>query len=396
MKIDLEVQHLCTEYLRGIPYYILNLAENLVRRENNEYSISFFDYKGERGNRRYIQKYVDEALLEKLSIHECQDLSYRTIMDSNVNGDASEYDEKSYQEYMSSDADITHFTQSLYIPLNIRGKAIVTVHDVIPLLPTARKYCLENSIKAFKNAMRYLEENEDIEIISDSLATKKDIVKYTSISEDRIHVVPLAYDKAIHYPEKNEEILKKYNIDGDYILYLGVMDSRKGILEILEAFDMLKETYTNLKLVLAGQIHTIPFENGELLGDIIKRQKNIDDIILTGFVSNDEKRALLSSAMCFMFPSEYEGFGLPVLEAMACGAPVVTTDVSSIPEVGGDAAKYITPGNAKELANAVKELLDSKELRDTCIQNGFKQVEKFSWDKTAELTEEVYLKVYSR
>jgi len=105
---------------------------------------------------------------------------------------------------------------------------------------------------------------------------------------------------------------------------------------------------------------------------------------------------LLSDAAAFLFPSEYEGFGLPVLEAMACGSPVITTNVSSLPEVGGDAAIYVSPKNPEQLAVEIVRLLNSESLRNEYIQKGFEQVKKFSWKKTAQMTEEVYEIAYRR
>ena len=397
MKINIEVQHLCSENLRGIPYYILNLVDALVKRNNNEYAVSFYDYNSERGNYKYIEKYLSQDTIKKIDVHECNEISYKDVMASNITGDRTIYNGKTFAEHMKIDADIEHYTQSLNLPFNIEGKAIVTVHDVIPLLPNASEYCFEESIKAFKNVIRYIEDNENIEVIADSMSTKYDIIKYTKIQETRIHVVPLAYNEELHFHEKNDEILHIWNLENEnYILYLGVMDSRKGIIEVLEAFSLLKERFADLKLVLAGKMHKIPFKRGVALEDIVNEHKYLSDIVITGFVSDKEKRALISSTKVFLCPSKYEGFGLPVLEAMACGAPVVTTNISSLPEVGGDAALYVTPGDSSELASVVSELLNSEELRQSCIKKGLEQCKNFSWNKTAELTEKVYLEVANK
>ena len=219
------------------------------------------------------------------------------------------------------------------------------------------------------------------------------MVKYVGIKDERIHVVPLAYNSEIHYVEKNPDVLVKFGIDSSYILYLGAIDSRKGIFDILKAFEYVKDKHPDMKLVLAGGINTA---EESAICDRVRELNAREDIIFTGFVSDDEKRALLSSAEVFLFPSEYEGFGLPVLEAMACGAPVITTNVSSLPEVGGDAVMYVTPKQPQELAEAIEQMLSSESLRQDYIARGFEQCKKFSWDKTAEMTEEVYKIVYDR
>ena len=392
MKVNIEVQFLCTKVLRGIPYYILNLTEHLVARGRNDYSLSFFDYKRERENKVQLERYLKEATRRKIIFNECTSLRYDDIIKSNITGEKLEYMKWAYSESMNSDANIYHYTQSMYLPYNIKDKAVVTIHDVIPLLPDASKYCKERSIRAFKNNMNFLEENKSIQIISDSQSTKDDLIRYTYIDPERVHVVPLAFDSEKHYPERNEVALKDMNIDGPFLLYLGAIDFRKGIVDILDAYKKIKTQYKDIKLVLAGGMdpNILP------VIEELKSYKYIDDVILTGFVTDDQKRILLSSAEAFLFPSEYEGFGLPVLEAMACGAPVITTDVSSLPEVGGDAAMYVTPKQPEELAAAIEKMLSSESVRQDYIARGFEQCKKFSWDKTAAMTEEVYKIAYNK
>ena len=393
MKVNIDIQFLCTENLRGIPYYILNIANSLVKRNENEYSLSFFDFNRERGNRAYIERYLKESTLKNAQILECAKLSFSDVIESNVSGDASSYNEISYDAYMNSDADIFHFTQSVNIPFNINKPSVVTVHDLLPILPQTTKYYKDYIVKSFSNCMNYIKENDKITIIADSQSTKNDMIKYVGMDGDRIHVVPLAYDFEIHYVDKNPDVLAKFGIDSSYILYLGAIDSRKGIFDILKAYECVKERHSNVKLVLAGGINTA---EESAIQDRVKEVNARADIIFTGFVSDDEKRALLSSTEVFLFPSEYEGFGLPVLEAMACGAPVITTNVSSLPEVGGDAVMYVAPKQPQELAEAIEQMLSSESLRQDYIARGFEQCKKFSWDKTAEMTVEVYKMVYKR
>jgi len=393
MKIDIDVQFLCTENLRGIPYYILNVVNFLVQRNKNEYSLSFFDLNHERGNHGYIERYLKPETLEGVQILECDELSFSNVIESNVTGDAASYNEISYDAYMNSDADVFHFTQSVNVPFNITKPSVVTVHDLLPILPQTTKYYKDYIVKSFSNCMNYIKENDRIIVIADSESTKKDMIEYVGITAERIHVVPLAYDPEIHYVDKNSDVLLQFGLDSPYILYLGAIDSRKGIFDILKAYESVKEKCQNVKLVLAGGINTA---EESLIQDRVKELNAREDIIFTGFVSDDEKRALLSSAEVFLFPSEYEGFGLPVLEAMACGAPVITTNVSSLPEVGGDAAMYVTPKQPEELAVAIEKMLSSESVRQDYIARGFEQCKKFSWDKTAAMTEEVYRVVYNK
>ncbi len=393
MKVNIDVQFLCTENLRGIPYYICNIAESLLHRNRNEYTLSFFDLNHERGNRRYVEKYLSKEVQQRAYINECSKLSFSTIIDSNIMGKATAYDYASYREWMNLDADIHHFTQSVNIPFNIDKRSIVTVHDLLPVLPGTTLYYKDYIVKAFENCMKYIRENKWIDIIVDSMSTKKDVMQYYNFSEDRVHVVPLAYDPRICYVDKNLQMLQQMGIDGPFLLYLGAIDSRKGIFDILKAFELIKQKNSEIKLVLAGGMNAA---EESLIYQKIGLYNACEDILFTGFVDDKTKRVLLSSAEVFLFPSEYEGFGIPILEAMACGTPVITTNVSSLPEVGGNAAMYVTPKKPEQLAAAIERMLYSENLRQEYVAKGFENIKNFSWDKTAELTENIYETVYNR
>ena len=388
MKVNIEAQWACVKRknLRGIPYYIINVVKSLAARERNDYSISFFDFDKERDNRSYIDEYFGMEALRKLSVFECNSLNYKTIIDACASGVHTAYDTIPYSSYIGADADVFHFPSHQALPLNVPGRMVVTVHDTLLFLPKHADLYGRESRMAFENIMRYITHRKDVILIAVSQSTKNDIQFYTDISPKRIIIVPEAYDRATHFPERNDEMLSAMGIDAPFLLYLGGLDFRKGIIDILDSFEMLKPKYRELKLVLAGYL-------SPTVTPIIDRLSNyrfIKDVIMPGFVSDDQKRALLSSALVFLFPSEYEGFGLPVLEAMACGSPVITSNVSSLPEVGGSAALYVTPNAPEQLTAEIERLLNSEGLRRECIEKGFEHVCGFSWDKTAELTEEVY------
>ena len=386
MKINIETQALCRprHRLRGIPYYAINLIEELVRRNQHEYSLSFFDYQKEQNYRQNMHDFIAPEIMDKMKVYECNSISYDTILNANKASEWASYAHKSYSQYVGGKADVYHFPNPFEVPFNVDGKTVVTIHDCIAMIKNIQFN--ENSRKAFQATIDFITPREDIDIITDSQSVKVDLMNLTTIKDKRIHVVPLAYDTAVHYPERNVAELKRLGIDCPYILYLGVLDFRKGIVNILDAFEMIKPKFPDLKLVLAGDLN--PFVTS--IPERLKDYKYIDDVIRTGFVSDEQKRFLLSSAEVFLFPSEYEGFGIPVLEAMACGSPVITTNVSSLPEVGGDAALYVTPKQPEELAAAITRVLDSPSVRGLLVQKGFAQAKQFSWSKTAELTELVY------
>ena len=386
MKVNIETQALCRprHRLRGIPYYAINLIEELVRRNQNEYSISFFDYNKEQNYRQNMYDFIAADVMKQLDIYECNSLSYDTILNANKASDMSVYAKEPYSHYIGGTADVYHFPNPFEVPFNVDGKTVVTIHDCIAMMQNIQFN--ENSRKAFQATIDFLELREEIAIVTDSQSVKDDLMNLTTIKSSRIHVAPLAYDTQIHYPQKDDAVLRELGIDGPFILYLGVLDFRKGIVNILNAFEIIKPMFPDLKLVLAGDLN--PFVTS--IPERLDGYRYIDDVIRTGFVSDEQKRVLLSSAEVFLFPSEYEGFGIPVLEAMACGSPVITTNVSSLPEVGGDAALYVTPKQPEELAEAIQKILESDSLRSSLIEKGFVQTKQFSWSRTAEMMEKVY------
>ena len=388
MKVNIEAQWLCAppENVRGIPIYIIKLINSLVLRNNNKYSISFFDPHGEWNSLKYMYDYIGGEALSNLEAFECNSTSHNMIIDANIAGRPSLYDAVPYSVYTGARADVFHFPSPHTIPFNVDGRMVVTVHDMIPILSRFSGYCGKIVCAATDASVRYMEKQKDIILIADSQSTKNDIVEYSCISPERVHVVPLAHDKSIHFPERNIGMLSEMGIHTPYLLYLGALDLRKGIVDIIDSFEIIKPKLGELKLVLAGQLDSA----AEQMYDRLACCRYRDDVILPGYVNDEQKRALLSSASIFLFPSEYEGFGFPVLEAMACGSPVITTNVSSLPEVGGDAAVYVPPRCPDQLAYEIERLLGCESLRNDFIQRGFAQSAKFSWDKTAKMTEDVY------
>lgn len=381
-KVNIEIQLLAVpqDKIRGIPIYIIELINKLEKRHINEYSYSFFDYKKRRDNKRTICSYLDGGYNYK----ECNDLSYRDIMDAILNDNHYLYGK--YTDYFGYKADIYHFPYSGHLPHNVDGNVVVTVHDILPVIEPFNIYFTKEQQVRFDNSMRYIANHKDILLASISNATKDAVIQHYNIDESRIFVTPLGYNDSLYGVSKEKDVLKKYNISSPYLLYLGALDPRKGIDVILKAFDRINNK--DVKLVIAGASDSSFF-------DIIREVsccRRKDDVILTGHVSEIDKRDLMANADVFLFPSLYEGFGLPILEAMASGTPVITTNVSSMPEVGGDAALYIEPGNVEQLAENIDFLLMNKVQCENIILKGLKRCKEFSWDRTAELTEMIYEK----
>lgn len=210
-------------------------------------------------------------------------------------------------------------------------------------------------------------------IFTISLASKNDIIKEYKLPEDRVVVT---------YPGLKLLSAKPKMTKGNYILFVGTLQPRKNIVKLIEAFSKLKTNHPDLDLLIVGK-------KGWLFEDILKAPKKFnvsDSVKFKDFVSDLELVSLYKNAQCFVLPSLYEGFGLPVLEAMKYGCPVITSNVSSLPEAGGNAALYVNPEDVSDIKEKMEKILSDKKLRDEMIKKGYEHVKKFSWEKTARET----------
>lgn len=225
-----------------------------------------------------------------------------------------------------------------------------------------------------------LVKRESAMVIAVSEATKRDLVELLGLEEKKITVIYEAagdqFRPKFWGTSRSRAVLKKYGISRRYILALGTREPRKNLKLVVEAFNKLK--YQDVKLVIVGK-----FGWGE---DI----RPADNVILVGYVPQSNLPFIYSSAEVFVYPSLYEGFGLPVLEAMSCGVPVVTSGISSLPEVAGEAAVLVNPVRLEEIATGIQVAIKN---RDRLVAMGLKQARKFSWEKAARETVSVYKKV---
>ena len=387
MRINVDVQSMTYQNFRGIPVYTRELLNQLLLRQKNDYSASFFDYRRERNNREKIISNIEQEYREQLVLNECNTMNFQTLM-KNCQEGIEQILQYRYQDFFSWKADVYHYTNSSTIGAALPECSVVTVHDLIPLIYRGNGWFSSVAEERFLNSHLYLQQRTDVQLIADSEATKSDLINYLNIEEERITVVYPSYDEERMFPDEENTVLQKYGIDKPYILYIGALDPRKGINDLFEAFQYLGNRVRDYMLVLAGQ-------GGKDYEKEIERMRNssiADQIVFTGYISDDEKRQLFSHAEVFAFPSGYEGFGIPVLEAMACDCPVITTNISSLPEVGGEAAHYIPYHRTDLLAECLLEILTNNEIREQSIERGRKQREKFAWAQTAGLTEKVYNK----
>ncbi|MEM7343319.1 MAG: glycosyltransferase family 1 protein [Chloroflexota bacterium] len=231
-------------------------------------------------------------------------------------------------------------------------------------------------------------------ILADSHASKEDILEQLGVSDSQVRVVYLA--PAPHFQpaetwQQLVEIKKKYDLPENFVLYLGGYDVRKNVTGLLHAYTWVSATLQeHYPLVLAGQL---PTEDTPFFPDPMRvaRDLGIDKFVITpGWIDEADMPLLYAAATVFVYPSWYEGFGLPVLEAMACGTPVVTSNRASIPELAGAAAFQLDPTDTKHIAAPIIRLCTEEESNDEMIERGFQQVDQFSWETTAAQTLDAY------
>lgn len=258
------------------------------------------------------------------------------------------------------------------IPVNIQKsniKSVVTMHDLIfkvyPHTFPAFDRAMYDS--KFKNSCI----NSD-RIIAISQSTKNDIVKFYDINPDKIDVVyqscaPLYYENEVSV-EESQSLLKKLNLPSEYLLYVGSVEERKNLKVIINAYAHLSADF-KIPLVVVGRGTKYKEEVLKLIAEL-GVEKHI--IWLNNFASNNDLKTLYQNAQAMIYPSRYEGFGLPVAEALLCKTPAITTNISSLPEAGGPHSLYIDPDNAEELSVAIERVTSDTELRGRMIENGYK------------------------
>lgn len=292
------------------------------------------------------------------------------------------------------DVDLVHYPFfdffKMSLPLFKKYPSVITIHDVIPLIfprfyPPGLKGLIAFNYQ--KMALKNIEA-----IITDSLGSKKDLIKVLKIPEKKIFPISLAPDerfKKIKDPEILRKIKVRFNLPGTFVLYVGDVNWNKNLISIAKA---CKKAGVDLVLVGRNFIEKKVINHPELK----TYQKFLDEfskdpmIHFTGFVLTDELVAIMNLAKATILASFYEGFGLTILESQSCGTPVITSAVSSMPEVAGEGAILVDPNNINSLTDAIKAIISDYQKRNLLIRKGLENVKGFSWVKTAEETLEVY------
>jgi glycosyltransferase involved in cell wall biosynthesis len=284
-----------------------------------------------------------------------------------------------------------HAVDNLSLPLfwpKNGVRYVLTVHDLIPLLWPETVTWKHRTY--FRVAIRRVTRRTDA-VIVDAEAVKALVVERLGVDERRVHVVPIGVDAEVFRrppPPVREAVRRRFGLaECPFVLFVGTVEPRKNVPMLVRAFERLQRTgrLSGVRLVIAGPLGW--------QSDAARRTVDslgLRDAVFTGPVSDEELVGLYSEASLFVFPSLYEGFGLPALEAMACGVPVVASDIPVLREVLGDAARFAAPTDVEGLANAMERVLTDEGERATLIERGRERVARFTWQETARRTFSVY------
>ena len=268
-------------------------------------------------------------------------------------------------------------------------RSVVTIHDCIHLrfpqyLPSRLAY-------AYARSSLWVATHRSNRVLTVSEASKRDILRYFRIPEQKIDVIYNAIDERLGEtpsPEEIERVRERYQLNAPFVLYAGNIKPHKNLERLIEAFHTLRQDpdLGHVKLLIIGD----EISKYATLRRAVHRYKLHKYVRFFGFVSDTTLAVLYRLARVFVFPSLYEGFGFPPLEAMASGTPVITSNVSSLPEVVGDAALLIDPLDPNEIAQAMRRVLMDSDLRDDLRQRGLRRVKEFSWERSVRRVREIY------
>ena len=365
--IAYNLQPIAVRGLTGIGNYTLEAARRLIDEASELHA---FDFLGRNGAAAILQENL-QMNLSGYDLHIVRSLPLSVYIRMGNIGKLMPY-----STLTRSKADLTVFFNYL-TPGGLKGKNMITIYDLVSerfpeTMQGRNRRLLQGHLK--DSATRASS------ILTISEFSKSEIIDVLGVPEEKIFVGPCGVDTKFYTPGEGFEtgINKKFNLE-KYILYVGTLEPRKNIRTLVEAFSKISDKYPDVKLVLAGGLGWQP----EATLKAIEESKAKDRIIRTGYISNEEKRDLLRNAQFFVFPSIYEGFGMPVTEAMACGTDAVVSESSSLIEISAGLVPLIDPKSADLWAESMEEKLNFK-ADDRKRQQLIDHARSYTWDKTAE------------
>ncbi len=361
----------------GVANYVWQMVKNLLEIDKENQYILFFDFKvRDKDVKRFSQSNVKIKFFPFSDYKKYMPGAYSEIL-----GMAT---------YAREKMDVLHTTSPLYrVPASYRGKIVTTFYDFAPY--RAPELFPRLSAAKLKTLYSFAAKKSD-RLIAVSDSTKNDAAEFLGYPAEKIKMIYNGIDRRF-FELAGEgtagDVKNLYGIKNKYILFLGTLEPRKNLSRVLDAFARFKKDYGNnfdYQLVVAGK-------RGWLTEEYFQQTEDLgikEDVIFTGYVGGEELKPLYAHADFFVMPSLWEGFGQTIVEAMACGAPCLVSKVASIPEVAGDAALYVDPHDTEGIAKAMAKLADDKNMRKELGAKGREQAKKFSWEKCARQTLEVY------
>ena len=360
-KVALELQPVCGKR-SGIGNYVYELARHVSSDDEVQFVGNLFNFVGRNDNTASLTGI-------KIPIRECENFPY------GVYRRIWHLWPIKYDKLFPKGADLSVFFNYI-VPPRISGKVLTTIHDLTWLrYPETMD---KKNLRRIERDIAYSIERSD-KILTISEFSKKEIMDLLGVSAERIRVVPCAATEMSAAADL-AEIKSKHDLDRPYLLYVGNIEPRKNLSRLLKAFDLLKsEQGIEHKLVIAGGSG---WGNAEFQ-QTLQGMKHAADVVQVGYVEPAEKRVLYEQAVAFVFPSLYEGFGIPPLEAMSCGCPVVCANSASLPEVVGEAAALVNPLEVQSIADGIWRVISDKEYAEKLVAKGFEQVKQYSWERSA-------------
>lgn len=372
-KIYCDLQNM-KEKKTGLGFYTENLFKRLVQNKKNIYKgVIYGKYsQGAKQLKNIFGRNIVYRMLPYYSNIEIKNKIFWRIFPFKID------------IFFRDKIDIYHCFHTA-IPSKSSSKTIITVHDIIPIL-------YPNLTSEKKENKKYLENlkekcNRATIVITVSEYSKRDIIKYLEIDSKKIRVVSPGIELEDYGKITIEEINRikeKYNLQKKFILFLGTLEPKKNIVNIIKGFERIN--IKNMELIIAGGKGW----KYEEIFETYENSKYKNNIKMLDYIPEEDKIALYKAAELFIFPSLYEGFGMPVLEAMATGTPVITSNISSLPEVAEDAAILVNPYDIVEIAKAIENVIKNDRLKKEMIEKGLKQARKFTWENSVKKLEKIY------
>lgn len=380
MRIGIDIRCLAEGRRTGVEEYTLALLRALFASDHeNEYILFFNAWKKDIPDFRWVETFPNVTIRVFRFPNKLLNLSLW-------------YFNAPKLDLLLGGTDVFFLPNLNFAAVSQKTKLVVTAHDLsFELFPHAFswKQRLWHFLVHFRSLLRRADR-----IIAVSQSTKDDLITQYGISEERIVSIPSGIDQRFRQMDRNDpeliRIKEKYHLPYKYILFLGTFEPRKNMVALIKSYDALQATknpvFEKYDLVIAGT-------RGWKCDDSIEARRQSPykkKILFPGFIADEDKVGLYNLASVFVYPSIYEGFGFPPLEAMACGVPVITSHAAALPEVVGDAGMMIDPYQPEELYQALQAVISSSSLAESLAREGLRRAKLFSWQKTAEKTLDVF------